>query len=332
MKKLLTLLFVLLSYIGVYAQSHVSKSEYARYNCRFAPKGSNNAEGKLMCPACAKEKEDARKKKIADDKAADDAHRIKNEKLKAENAIAFKKKQAEIAEKSKVTEVYVTMGKTNASATTKKPLPVVKKAPVKLGKDVLLYAGWGMGMFTHNQRINFFLNENNDTVLKSNDYLEAYAVWRENKNNFPKNIGIVLLKETNTISNDRQLNVADIVDIKGKRYFNDKTISTIFHLADDYFVVCRSPNLPEWRSYGNNYTGYENVEIYNLKTKKSIPFDKAKDNHRYVSISIYVGGRKMGEPGLEPFLSRVYRNYDEDVYCLNEKREMVVKHIPKSER
>jgi hypothetical protein len=283
-----------------------------------------------MCPACDKEREDARKKKIADDKAASEANRIKNEKLKAENAIAFKKKQAEIAEKNKVTEVHVTMGKTNASATAKKPLPEVKKAPVKLGKDVLLYAGWSMGMFTHNSRTNVFLNENKDTVLKSNDYLEAYAVMGENKNNFPKNIGLVLLKETNTISNNRELNVADIVDLKGKRHFNDKTISTIFHLADDYFVVCRSPSLPEWRSYGNNYTGYENVEIYNLKTKKSIPLDKVAG--RFTSISIYVGGRKMDDPTLTPFLSRVYPNYDEDVYCLNEKREMVVKHIPKSQR
>lgn len=107
-------------------------------------------------------------------------------------------------------------------------------------------------------------------------------------------------------------------------------MSTIFHLADDYFVVCKSPTLPERRSYGNNYTGYENVEIYNLKTRKSITLDK--DPGRFISISIYVGGRKMGQPGLEPFLSRVYINYDEDVYCLNANREMVVKKILKADR
>lgn len=297
MKSFLTIILLLFMVQVASAQSHVSKSEYARYNCRFAPKGWNNAEGKLMCPACDKEKEDARKKKIADDKAASDANKIKNEKLKAENAIASKKKQAEITARNKVTEVHVTMPKTIATE-NKKAEPPVKKGPVKLAKDIELYAGWGMGMFTHNSRTNFFLNENKDTVLKSNDYLETYAVWRENKDNFPKNIGIVLLKETNTISNGREQNVADIVDLKGKRYFNDKTISTIFHLADDYFVVCKSPTLPEWRSYGNNYTGYENVEIYNLKTKKSIKLDK--DAGRFVSISIYVGGRKMpGEPDLD---------------------------------
>ncbi|TCD29703.1 hypothetical protein EZ456_01415 [Pedobacter psychrodurus] len=329
MKNFLTIVLLLFMVQVANAQSHVAKSEYARYNCRFAPKGSNNAEGKLMCPACAKENEDARKKKIADDKAASDLNKIKNEKLKAENAIAFKKKQAEVTARNKVTEVHVTMPKTTATE-NKKTEPSVKKGPVKLAKDIELYAGWGMGMFTHNSRTNFFLNENKDTVLKSNDYLETYAVWRENKNNFPKNIGIVLLKETNKISNGRDQNVADIVDLKGKRYFNDNTISTIFHLADDYFVVCKSPTLPEWRSYGNNYTGYENVEIYNLKTKKSIKLDK--DAGRFVSISIYVGGRKMGDPGLEPFLSRVYINYDEDVYCLNVNREMVVKKILKADR
>jgi len=330
MKSFLTIVLLLFMVQVANAQSHVSKSEYARYNCRFAPKGWNNAEGKLMCPACDKENEDARKKKIVDDKAASAAHNLKNEKLKAENAIAFKKKQAEYAAKNKVTEVHVTMGKTPVSE-NKKPEPTVKKGPVKLGKDIQLYAGWGMGMFTHNGRTNCFLNENKDTVLKSNDYLEAYAVMGENKNNFPKNIGIVLLKETNKISNGREQNVADIVDLKGKRYFNDNTISTIFHLADDYFVVCKSPTLPEWRSYGNNYTGYENVEIYNLKTKKSIKLDK--DAGRFVSISIYVGGRKMpGEPDLTPFLSRVYTHYDEDVYCLNVNREMVVKKILKADR
>jgi len=311
------------------AQSHVARSEYARYNCRFAPKGSNNSEGKNMCPACAKENEDARKKKIADDKAAYEAGKIRNAKLKAESEIAFKKKREEDAKRNKSTEVYVTMGKVPSTA-TKEPGKQVKKAPVKLGKDIQLYAGWGMGMFTHNSRTNFFLNENKDTVLKSNDYLEAYAVMGENKNNFPKNIGIVLFKETNKISNGREQNVADIVDLKGKRYFNDNTISTIFHLADDYFVVCKSPTLPEWRSYGNNYTGYENVEIYNLKSKKSIKLEK--DDRRYTSISIYVGGRKMGEPGLEPFLSRVYANYDEDVYCLNSNREMVIKKILRADR
>jgi Zn finger protein HypA/HybF involved in hydrogenase expression len=330
MKNFLIIVLLLFMVQVANAQSHVSKSEYARYNCRFAPKGWNNSEGKLMCPACDKENEDARKKKIADDKAASEANKIKNEKLKAENAIAFKKKQAEYAAKNKVTEVHVTMGKTPVTDSKKTEAPV-KKGPVKLGKDIQLYAGWGMGMFTHNARTNFFLNENKDTVLKSNDYLEAYAVMGENKNNFPKNIGIVLLKETNKISNGREQNVADIVDLKGKRYFSDNTISTIFHLADDYFVVCKSPTLPEWRSYGNNYTGYENVEIYNLKTKKSIKLDK--DAGRFVSISIYVGGRKLaGEPDLIPFLSRVYINYDEDVYCLNANREMVVKKILKADR
>ena len=329
MKNLLSLILLLLFTHIANAQSHVSRSEYARYNCRFAPKGSNNAEGKVMCPACAKENEDARKKKAADDKAAEEAAKIKNARLKAENEIAFKKKREEDAKRNKSTEVYVTMGKTTAIAGKEAEKPV-KKAPVKLGKDIQLFAGWGMGMFNHNNRSNFFLNENKDTVLKSNDYLETYAVIGENKNNFPKNVGMVLLKETYKFSNGKEQNIADIIDLKGKRYFNDNTISTVFHLADDYFVVCRCPSLQEWRSYGNNYTGYEDVEIYNLKTRKSIKF--VKDDGRYTKISIYVGGRKMGEPGLEPFLSRMYANYDEDVYCLNANREMVVKKVPRGSR
>lgn len=322
----MTLLFAVTK---VNAQAHNMQPGWCKYAKKAKGQAKDESES-AVCQVCRKENEKEKTARAAEDKRRNDVAVAKGKADKAASDLAYKKTQAEIAAKNKVTEVHVTMPKTTATE-TKKTEPPVKKKPVKLGKDIQLYAGWGMGMFTHNSRTNFFLNEINDTVLKSNDYLETYAVWRENKNNFPKNIGIVLLKETNKISNGRELNVADIIDLKGKRYFNDNTISTIFHLADDYFVVCKSPTIPEWRSYGNNYTGYENVEIYNLKTKKSIKLDK--DAGRFVSISIYVGGRKMpGDPDLTPFLSRLYSNYDEDVYCLNANREMVVKKILKANR
>jgi hypothetical protein len=322
MKNFLTTILLLLMVQVANAQSHVSKSEYARYNCRFAPKGSNNAEGKLMCPACAKEIEDARKKKIADDKAASDANKIKNEKLKAENAIAFKKKQAENAEKNKVTEVHVTMGKMPVTATNKKPEALVKKAPGKPGKDVLFFADYPGSMSMNGNRLNYFLNENGDTVLKSKDYYGTFAAFSDNKNNFPKNIGIVLLNEENTLTNGKTRKIADLVDMKGKRYFNDKSISTIFHLMNEYFVVGRSNDFGEDSSWGYNYRRIQYIDIYNVKTKKTITLDK---DRRYVEVYVAFDHHKLEDEGLKPVLSRRYSNYDEDVYCVNAAGELVVK-------
>lgn len=305
------------------AQSHVAKSEYARYNCRFAPKGWNNAEGKLMCPACAKENEDARKKKIADDKAADEAAKIRNAKLKAENEANFKKKQAENAEKNKVTEVHVTMGKMPVTA-AKKPEPPVKKVPSKPSKDILFFADYPGSMSMSGKNLNYFLNENGDTVLKSKDYGSTFAAFGDNKNNFPKNIGIVILKEENTLTNGKTRNVADIVDLKGKRLFNDKSISTIFHLMNDYFVIGRSKDFGEDSSWGYNYRRIQEVDIYNVKTKKTITLDKDRSR---VELYLAFDHHKLEDEGLKPVLSRRYSNYDEDIYCIDAAGELVVKRF-----
>lgn len=308
------------------AQSHVSRSEYARYNCRFAPKGWNNAEGKLMCPACDKENEDARKKKIADDKAAEEAGKIRNAKLKAENEANFKKKQAENKEKNKVTEVHVTMGKMPVTA-SKKPEVPIKKVPAKPSKDVLFFADYPGSMSMNGNRLNYFLTENGDTVLKSKDYYGTFAAFSDNKNNFPKNIGIVLLNEENTLTNGKTRNVADIVDLKGKRLFNDKSISTIFHLMNEYFVIGRSKDFGEDSSWGYNYRRIQEVDIYNVKTKKTITLDKDRSR---VEIYVAFDHRKLENEGLKPMLSRRYSNYDEDIYCLNASGELIVKRFQSS--
>lgn len=326
MKNLLSLILLLLFVHTGNAQSHVSRSEYARYNCKFAPKGWNNSEGKLMCPACTKENEDARKKKIADDKAAYEAVKIKNAQLKVQNEIAFKKKQAENAERSKVTEVHVTMGKTllTAGKTPEKP---VKKASVKLTKDVLFFADYPGSMSMSGNRLNYFLNENGDTVLKSKDYYSTFAAFSDNKDNFPKNIGIVVLNEENTLTNGKTRRIVDLVDSKGKRLFNDNSISTIFHLMNDYFVIGRSRDFGEDSSWGYNYRRIQEVDIYNLKTKKTITLDKDRRN---VEIYVAFDHRKLENEGLKPILLRRYINYDEDIYCLNAAGEMVVRNYKSS--
>lgn len=320
MKKFILIFLLLIAFDKVQAQSHVSKSEYARYNCKFAPKGFNNSEGKLMCPACAKEAEDARKKKIADDKAANEAAKIKNAKLKAESNAAFKKQQSEIAAKSKVTEVHLTMGKLPAKTNKKTETPVKKDA--KIGKDVLFYADYPGSMSMHSNSLDYFLNQNGDTILKSKDYYSTFAAFGDNKNNFPKNIGIVLLKEENVLTNGKTRRIADLVDLKGKRYFNDKYISTIFHLINDYFVIGRSTDFAEDSSWGYNYRRIQDVEIYNLKTKKSIKLDK--DRNR-VEIYIAFDHRKLEDEGLKPVLMRSYTNNNNEIYCLNAEGELIVK-------
>ncbi|QIL39476.1 hypothetical protein G7074_09440 [Pedobacter sp. HDW13] len=326
MKKLLSLMVLLFIAYTANAQSHISKSEYSRYNCRFAPKGSNNAEGKLMCPACAKENEDARKKKIADDKAQSELGKIKNAKLKAEAEIAFKKQRAEVAERSKVTEVHVTMGKTPLTA-GKTPEKPAKKAPLKLTKDVLFFADYPGSMSMNGNRLNYFLNENGDTILKSKDYYSTFGAFSDNKNNFPKNLGIVVLNEENTLTNGKTRKIADLVDSKGKRLFKDKSISTIFHLMNDYFVIGRSKDFGEDSSWGYNYRRIQEVDIYNTKTRKTITLDKDRRN---VEIYVAFDHRKLEDEGLKPVLLRRYINYDEDIYCLNAAGELVVKNYKSS--
>ena len=323
MKNFLTTILVLFVVQMVNAQSHVPKSEYNRYNCRFAPKGSNNSEGKNMCPACAKEDEDARKKKIADDKAAYEAGKIRNAKLKAEREADFKKKLAETAEKNKVTEVRVTMGKMPVTASKKTEVPV-KKVPSKPTKDILFFADYPGSMSMSGKSLNYFLNENGDTVLKSKDYDSTFAAFGDNKNNFPKNIGIVILNEENTLTNGKTRKVADIVDLKGKRLFNDKSISTIFHLMNDYFVIGRSKDFGEDSSWGYNYRRIQEVDIYNVKTKKTITLDKDRSR---VELYLTFDHHKLEDEGLKPVLSRRYSNYDEDIYCINAAGELVVKRF-----
>lgn len=323
MKAIILVLLIFVSFNKIQAQSHVPKNEYARYNCKFAPKGSNNAEGKLMCPACAKEKEDARKKKIADDKAASELARLNNEKVKTANAIAYKKKMAERAANSKVTEVKVTMGKLPVTS-DKKPETPVKKVPVKLNKDILFYADYPGSMHMSGRRLNYFLNTNGDTILKNKDYYSTFGAFSDNKNNFPKNVGIVIFNQENKLTNGKTKKIVDLVDINGKRYFNDNSISTIFHLKDDYFVIGRSRDFGEDSSWGYNYIRIQEVDIYNLKTKKIITLEK--DPHR-VEIYVAFDRRKFEEEGLRPILMRRYSNDNENVYCLNANGELIVKQI-----
>ena len=323
MKKIFTIIVFLIMVQWVNAQSHVPKSQYHLYNCRFAPKGSNNSEGKSMCPACAKENEDARQKTIADDKAAYAAGKIRNEKLKAESAIAFKKNLAEVAAKNRVTEVHVTMGKTPA-ATNKAPAATKTKAKVisKPTKDVLLIADYPGSMSMNGHQYNYFLNGAGDTVLKSKDYYATYASWDDNKNNFPKNVGIVVFNQENTLTNGKTRKVVDLVDLKGKRYFNDPSISTIFHLRDDYFVVGRSKDFGEDSSWGYNYRRFQYAEIYNHKTKKIINIERERSR---VELYITFDRKKFEDEGLKPMLMRSYSDGVREVFCLDTNGELVTR-------
>lgn len=113
--KSLTSLIALLFFIEVAnAQTHISKSEYARYNCRLAPKRSNNME-KLMCPACDREDNAAKQRKIAEDNAADQANKLKDKQKKAADDIAFNKFRDAISGKS--TEVLINGNNSNSGTT-----------------------------------------------------------------------------------------------------------------------------------------------------------------------------------------------------------------------
>lgn len=114
MKKLLTICLVMATIFVVKAQAHISTGAYA---CSLVPK-SLGAE-KYRCPACERIDENRRLAKIAEDKRRSDAVLAKSKADEAAAQAAFKKQKEERAAKNKVTEVFVTMPKSNNSGEKK---------------------------------------------------------------------------------------------------------------------------------------------------------------------------------------------------------------------
>lgn len=276
--KYLLIIISLFSFSILNAQLAHNRSK-SNSNCKLlGEKRCRMAEGCSDCPACRAEENKKKLAKSNEDKKTEDARYAANEEKKKTDFAALKKQQQQAAAKAKEGEVLINGNPNNLIVKSKEqPKDAVTKNTVNKNLMYTLLIGIGWNWVTdyadHNYYSNYFLNENNDTILRNDDFLITYhALDRDNKgnwvnkDNFPKNVGIVTFKETKTIRS-KEYYVTDLIDLKGKRHFNDKSITYIAHIADNYFLI-----LKDYYNHGyqEGYVTSGGAEIYDLKTKESI--------------------------------------------------------------
>lgn len=243
----------------VNAQSH--KVGQANYNCKLNKKGWFFNSEKLSCPACEATDNKEKAAKAAEDKRRNDVVVAKAKADKIASDLANKKKQQEIAEKNKITEVSIIMPKITPiknNASVKKTLP--KKQNNTVTKSILLISDKNGG----------FKSINNEVIIPENTYAKtkgAQYFENINKNNFPKDLGIVTFSQRISVPN-RQCGagnyyVADFISSKGERHFNSDAISFIEHMQNDWFIIGLD-------FYGTDtyYDKLGSAKLYNVKTKK----------------------------------------------------------------
>ncbi len=280
MKTIKTLLVFVTLVIGTitFAQTHNTTTGS---NCKYAKNRCTNMEGCGQCAACDADDKKEKNAKIAEVKKRNDKiwadakikkdaeQKAYQDKLAADNAEA--KRKAESG------NMLINGQQNNSNKTDLLPIKtnqVVAKKGVMVG-NIYAHPLFFDNHTTH-QESNFFLNQENDTILKSSDYLITYGNT-EASINFPSDVGIVTFKT----KNNKGYPISDIVDIKGKRYFNNDEIRAIMHLADDYFIICKGL----FYASDRNPDGFGLVEIFNFKTKEIIPLKKGNE----VYIKTYFG-------------------------------------------
>lgn len=270
-KILLLLITFLFAVTKVNAQAH----DNSKGGCRLA---KNHVSTGYICPACEAIDKKEKEARLKEDKRRE-VVRIEKEKAdKIARDLANKKKQQEIAEKNKVTEVAVTMPKSNVVKNTnpdKKPESkgMAKNYFYTERNDIDNQSVSSMWDPKNQSPTNYFII-NNVKKFANNEFKACVGSMLEYGNrekfNFPANIGIVVLNETFTLKNGENIQISDLIDSNGKRILNDNSISIIIHFADDYFIAFRGK--PSF-SYGNNNVRFVNNSIgdsfiYNIKTKQ----------------------------------------------------------------
>lgn len=139
----------------------------------------------------------------------------------------------------------------------------------------------------NNSKRNYFI-KGNDTIFKGRFESCYGTIYDNNKFKYPQNIGIARIKqssETYCIYNSSQnsnLPICDLVDIKGNRLLNDNSIIHIMHFYSDWFILLKGPYF--FHIYQADFYNFSQVEIYNLKTKEKIPVNSYKNQNQIVHI------------------------------------------------
>ena len=259
-KFLLTALLMLFFLNTVNAQSH--KVGQANYNCKLNKKGWFFNSEKLSCPACEATENKEKAAKAAEDKRRNDVAVAKAKADKIASDLANKKKQQEIAEKNKVTEVAVTMPKNTVSKNT----PSNKKTEEKTTKSSRFMSG----NFT-------FYNDNgeikpgpNSPKLNIRRYIGTFKLDDKPIARYlhPAEIGVIEYGSGNVYCNGWEPQYFDIVDYEIKPFFSDKSMHHIEHFYANWFVIGYYPCESYNESSRHNFDKFTSLKLYNVVTKK----------------------------------------------------------------
>lgn len=294
-------LFLTFPLVEANAQSHTFAKPYSA--CRFSKDGKiskgsyrNNLEGFAVCPACDAEEKKELEAKVKEDKRIEAvrAEKVRQEKIAKD--IRDRKQNEEDRKKNPVKEVFVKAPVVTAKTQNPSVKPVEKVLPNQ--KSYFYTEGnqvdsQDITEMDEPYRSNRFKNQNyfivdGKKLFTNNEFRTCIGSLLTNRkpeeNNFPPNLGIVILHETSSDEHDQKIQITDLVNAKGERTFKDEYISIIIHFIDDYFIVFSGK--PR-KSYGNNYvrflSGGKDAFIYNYKTKAKHPIT------RY-----YINGKDLG--------------------------------------
>lgn len=315
MKQLIIIMLTMFSLNFANAQSH---NPGPNSNCKLNKNYRPNIE-KISCPACDLNDKKEKTAIEAEDKRRSDIIVAKAKSEKEALDKAYKDKLALDAKKREAAGVVVVSVPVNVAAKNKTIAKKVEAKSLKAnyfhsdmkGTEVVPWDIDAMNSYTvigANKNV-FFVDK--DTLFRNNEFKlcvglpvsiedndnRLYNVNYIKKLNFPPNVGIVVLNEQKTITFTRKdgstfennYPISDLVGIDGKRILNDNDITFIIHFADNYFILLKG-----------NYTNYshyqfDDVEIYNLLTKKTFPMRKYKEE--VVIIARGINSSRMIENG-----------------------------------
>lgn len=257
------ILFILLAIIFTAVKVSGQAHDNSKGGCKLA---KNHVSTGYTCPACVAKEKKEKEASDAEDKRKSDAVSAKAAAERTALEVTRKKIQAERDAKNKVTEVFVTMPKTSVVAKPSSGKSVKSNNNVAVTGDIMISDGYGG-----------FTNIGKEEIFPKNTFrrTEGAQYYDDvNRNKFPRGLGIVTLQsEVNQSKHDayRQNSssyyVMDLINNKGKRYFNSDTISFVGHLYGDWFLIGSDFYSTEGSS---NAIKLGQAKLFNIKNKKEL--------------------------------------------------------------
>ncbi len=248
--KLLLILLLLGLQLNLNAQA---KHDYKPNCCRLAG-AKFTMEKSCYCAGCAEVDEKNRQAKEAEDQRVK-AVIAKKEEEKRQKAIADQKKQneklAEQRKKDKGNVLHLGFPKTEKNT----PKPEVKKDKITTDKRFQLQTNERDGKAG-------FDDANGEPILYSDAYKYTKVQDYLPRAIYPIGYGVVYFKDGSV----------DVVDYKGKRYLNDKTINEVFYVCDNWYLALEDIKDKGWSNY--SYI-FKSAYFINISTneKVSVPIE-----------------------------------------------------------